>query len=467
MTIEVKSVSSSSPFEETVRRILRDELGKYYYKRMGFGDFEYNILFYKYGYMPHFAEHVVDPRDGREKLMMADPHIRRSAFIYDLRNREIEWEFTVPGTTMSSNPHVARMLLEDVPDIGAEAGDIICADRDNRWILIDRDKKEVKWTLTQPDADWAHDILLAKDKAGFIITNYGEDFVRKVGFDGSVIWERADIGDPAKISVVEGTTTSGGHSNSFGGDYLVAGNWESTGVYELRDSDGEIVWRAGAFGGLNVFFTMKPHSAFRLGLVELEGNLTVIGFEAGGGIVAIDRNCRPRWGFMKPQTDGFPKWIYRPTTYGLMETFHVFPTLWGTVGAVDASGKWASKVIEITHWPRKTTLWFCLAQDHDPGDEGTYYDPPLETFEWDEVYITFINRGENPLDYEIRGTKMMFLIEGDWPSHWDMVDYGTVDSGAIKNVIVDSKWVALRVFGKRTTAGSGSNWKIIVTFVRK
>jgi len=466
MTIEVKQVSNSSPFEETVRRILREELGKYYYKRMGFGDFEYNILFYKYGYGPHFVEHVVDPRDDREKLVMADPHFRRSAIIYDLKGREIEWEYEVPGTTISANPHMARMLTADVPEIGAEAGDIVCPDRDNRWILVDRDSKEVKWTLTQDDAQLAHDILLSKYNDGFIITDYLSSFCRKVNFNGSVAWD-LDAGYAAKLSLIEGASPSGGQTNSFGGDYLVVGNGDAGFVIEVKDSDGTIVWRLGdVWGAAGLFWTFKPHSAFRLGMCEVDGNLTVIGFEAGGGIVAVDKDGRPRWGFMKPYTM-LPERVYRPTTFGLMETFQVFPTLWGTIGAVDASGKYANRVVEITRWPRRTTLWTILSHDHDPGDDGTYYDPPLETAEWDEVYITFINVGDNPLDYTVYGSRVPWLLPDDYPGHWEIVDNGSVGAGDIVNVLVDSKWAALRVFGKRTTAGSGSRWKIIVTFVRK
>ena len=449
---------------DEIAELLREEVGKYHFHRMGFGDFEYNILFYRYGYGPHYAEHVIDPRDGREKLVMADPHFQHSALIYDLKNREIEWEYEVPGDVVGANPHMAHMLLEDVAEIGGEAGDIVCADRDNRWILVDRDSKEVKWSLTQDDVGWAHDILLAKGGDGFIITDYTASFCRKVKFDGSVVWS-IDVGYAAKLSLVEGI--AGLHSNSFGGDYLVVGNTDVGAVLEVKDSDGSIAWGARlVMGGTNCFWPFKPHSAFRLGMAEVEGNLTVIGMEAGGGIVAVDRDCRPRWGFMKPYTQ-LPEGIYRPTAYGLIETFHVFPTLWGTVGAVDASGKYGVRVVEITKWPRKTTLWHILAHDHDPGDGGTYYDPPLETAEWDEVYITFINVGDNPLDYTVYGSRTPWLTPGDFPSHWEVLDSGSVAGGAVANVVVDEKWADVRVFGKRATAGSGSSWKIIVTFVRR
>jgi len=42
-----------------------------------------------------------------------------------------------------------------------------------------------------------------------------------------------------------------------------------------------------------VFWPFTPHSAFRIGVAELGGQLTIVGFEAGGGIVALDRDCDP------------------------------------------------------------------------------------------------------------------------------------------------------------------------------
>jgi hypothetical protein len=94
---------------------------------------------------------------------------------------------------------------------------------------------------------------------------------------------------------------------------------------------------------------------------------------------------------MKGFTDiGGPRYI--PSRYGLMETTHVFPTLSGGVGAIDWSGNYSSRVIEILGWP-KSALSFLLAWDYDPG-EGVFLDPPLDVIEYDEVAISLINMGE-------------------------------------------------------------------------
>jgi hypothetical protein len=55
--------------------------------------FKFRVLFNKYGYTPHYAEHFVE--DDSEKLLMADPHMRRSAFIYNVDEDRIEWEYAV------------------------------------------------------------------------------------------------------------------------------------------------------------------------------------------------------------------------------------------------------------------------------------------------------------------------------------------------------------------------------------
>jgi len=88
-----------------------------------------------------------------------------------------------------------------------------------------------------------------------------------------------------------------------------------------------------------------------------------MGFEVGGGIVAVDRDCRPRWGIMKPfssrPTDKDYEDMFRPTSYGLVETTHVFPTLRGTIGFVDWGGKYGSIVGEMVRIPyHQTLVWF-------------------------------------------------------------------------------------------------------------
>ena len=70
------------------------------------------VLFNKYGYAPHYAEHVIDPLDGKPKLVMADPHIRHSVYIYNLVDKKIEWEFRVPGSRVP-NPHVAHIITDE------------------------------------------------------------------------------------------------------------------------------------------------------------------------------------------------------------------------------------------------------------------------------------------------------------------------------------------------------------------
>ncbi|MEM2066853.1 MAG: hypothetical protein QXH59_10255, partial [Candidatus Caldarchaeum sp.] len=59
------------------------------------------ILFRKRGYTPHFAEYVDDPLTGDRVVVMADPHTRRSAFIYHPEKKQIIWEHRVTGSQLT------------------------------------------------------------------------------------------------------------------------------------------------------------------------------------------------------------------------------------------------------------------------------------------------------------------------------------------------------------------------------
>ena len=421
-----------------------------------FAGFKFRLLFGRWGYAPHYAEHVVDPVDGREKLVMADPHIRHSIIIYDLKNEEIEWEYRVPGSRVP-NPHIVHMVTDDNPTtgpywslvtdkIGAEPGDLVCADMDNRLIVVDRDKKEVRNVLKIRDTRWLHDIIPSKNGDGLIIDDYTSGWVRKIGFDGSVKWS-IPLAQASKISTVYAVASS--HVESFGGDYLVVSNGNPFGVREITD-DGKTVWMCPCEPPcINATWLYHPHSAFRYGLAEARGNVTVIGLEGGGGIVAVDHECRPRWGFMKTHTnmigDKYEE-LYRPTIHGFFETTHVFPLLNGSIGAIDWRGKYSSQVVEIIGFPSKTRFTWLLAWDYRVGNNWVFLDPPLEISEWDHVMLHFINIGNDRLAYEVYATSMPQLYHWDYPSHWKKVYEGVVKPVSQDVVEVDPvKWGSVRV----------------------
>jgi len=160
-------------YELMVRRALRDEVGRLTPVRSGSGGLEFEVWFCRKGYTPHYAEHVVDPVDGREKLVMFDPHTRRSALIYDLCDRAVEWEFGVPGVA-KKNPHQGFMLMEDVEGFG-DAGSVCCIDRDQNVIVVNRDK-EVVFSKPPPfTPKYLHGVALGVDGASLIVAdfNYG------------------------------------------------------------------------------------------------------------------------------------------------------------------------------------------------------------------------------------------------------------------------------------------------------
>jgi hypothetical protein len=423
--------------------------------------FRFRLLFNRYGYTPHYAEHFVEK--GSEKLLMADPHTRRSVMIYNVTKGEIEWEYAVKGDTISANPHVVRILPEDVPEIGASRGSIMFADRDNEWSFVELNSGNVECKVTVPEAKWAHDILLSKKRDGFIITDYSAQFISKIDFKGKTIWRHGNFGPMAKLSVIEGKTPSGVHSNSLGGDYLAVRNSLPYGVFEIKDEDGSIVHSIPrGRGTLNNFWCYAPHSAFRKGIAEDRGNLTVVGFEAGGGIVGLDQWQRPRWGVMKGFTDvGGPGYI--SSRYGLTETTHVFPTLAGGVGAIDWSGTYSSRVIEILKWPR-SNLSFLLAWGYDPG-EGTYLDPPIDIMEYNQVTITLSNTGSGAVTGTLYETALPLIFTSD-NKGWSAVP-ASLDAGPGKTVRLELPTRGrsfLRLFLKRSDLRKPTTVNVVASY---
>jgi len=400
-----------------------------------FGGVKFRLIFSLWGYAPHYAENVIDPLDGHEKFVFADPHIRHSVIIYNPVKKEIEWEFKVPGNKVV-NPHIAHMVTNKNPlvgpywdviaeKLGIDLGDIICADMNNEIIVIDRDKK-VKKKIKVSNVKWLHDVIPSKGGDGLIIDDYSASWVRKIDFNGSVIWG-FNLEKASKITVVYAKASS--HIESFGGDYLVASNSNPYGIYEFSDS-GKIVWQCPPKPPcLNATWMNHPHTAFRYGLAEGKGNLTVVGFEAGGGIIAVDRDCRPRWGFMKTHTNTYGSTyeeLYRPSTYGFFETTHVFPLLNGNLGAIDWRGKYLSQVIEITSLPRKTTLLWLLAWDYEISNSWVNFQPPIEISEWDQISFQVVNVGSNEVLWEVLGTKIPQIYHWDYPTHWYKIYSGKV-----------------------------------------
>jgi hypothetical protein len=425
--------------------------------------FKFRVLFNKYGYTPHYAEHFVE--DDSEKLLMADPHMRRSAFVYNVDENRIEWEYAVKGDKVSGNPHIVRILPEDIPEIGASRGNLVLADRNNEWSFVEIGSGEVQCKLTLPDVKWAHDMLLSKNRDGFIVTDYFAHFLRKIDFKGNVVWRHEDFGPMAKLSVIEGGTASAAHSNSLGGDYLAVRNSAPYGVFEVRDDDGKIVESIPrGEGTLNNFWCYAPHSAFRKGIAEQFGNLTVIGFEAGGGIVALDQWQRPRWGFMKGLTDlGRPHYV--PSRYGLTETTHVFPTLKGGVGAIDWSGTYSSRVIEILKWPR-STLSFLLAWDYDPAD-GTFLDPPLDVMEYNEVVMSISNEGEGAVTGTLYETMLPIALTSGigstgWAPSFDRLSIPVMETRRLELNTRGRSF--LRLFLKRSDGEKPTKVNVVVSY---
>ncbi|MEM3095618.1 MAG: PQQ-binding-like beta-propeller repeat protein [Nitrososphaerota archaeon] len=379
------------------------------------------ILFAKTGYTPHYTEHVQDPVTGEDVLVMADPHSRRSAIIYNPDRDKIVWEYRVGGEAVNANPHIARLITERVPKLRARPGDLICADRDNRFIVVDRRSKRIKWSFRPADARWSHDSLLTADHEGLIITDYATGYIRRIDFEGRVVWSRNLGKGLAKLSRIAGATPSGIHSNSFGGDVLATVNQSVRGVYELDEETGEIVWSCPPpKGSKNVTLTLKPHAAVRTGLAEMGGNLTVFNQEAGGGLLAVDKDCRPRWGWIKPLIALEGQEHYRPSAVGLYETTHVFLTNYGTIGFIDWNFPNLATVYEMLEIPVMRRSSWLLAWSRRGGPREEFLDPPIETGEWDVTSIHCRNHGRNPMALDIYATYGSYVDTGD-AGQWRLV----------------------------------------------
>jgi len=446
------------------RTALREELKTYPYGGSGL---EYNILFAKAGYTPHYAEHVIDPIDGREKLVMFDPHTRKSAFIYDLKTREIEWEFIVPGTARA-NPHQGGMLLEDVPNFG-DAGDIYCTDKDNNIIVVDRETKQIKFSKTPPfTPSFLHCVKLGRDKQSLIVTDYDLPRISKLRLpDLTEMWSITTIYVPSKISIIEGKEFS--HTPSFGGDYLIPSNTVSRGtIYELRDSDGSIAWQAPSADGRGPWIC-TPHSAFRMGRIEYLGNITVVGSEGGGGIYAIDRFGRVVWCVSGTAVDAsveLDRLLYSVNTRGLGEVTHVFPTLNGRIGFISWSGFNSSIVGEITRLPQRQESTYILAANKTSTDDWEYLEPAIRAEEWDETVIIVKNTGANPLTWKVDAYPAPYAALHD-PTHYlwgrvPLVPQVSVPGGETDSVSIEKRSTWLNVAVKSAVPGSSTRYTILV-----
>ncbi|MCS6769288.1 MAG: hypothetical protein NZ570_02485, partial [Candidatus Caldarchaeum sp.] len=343
--------------------------------------------------------------------------------------KRIIWEYRVPGTSISANPHIARIAVERMSKFKIRPGDVLCADLDNRFVVVDRVKKTVRWSFRPDDAKWSHDLMPTSDFQDVLTTDYATGYLRRVNAEGVVLWS-VNLGKGlAKLSRIAGETPSRIHGNSFGGEILATVNQSFRGVYEVAEGRGAIAWSCPPpRGSKNCFFTLKPHSAVRMGLAELGGNLTVFNHEAGGGFVAVDRDCRPRWGVMKPFTAVGGDEIYRPSSTGLYETTHVFLTPHGFLGIIDWDGPDYSTVYELLEPPRKTALYWLVAWRRRSSSTAEFLDPPVEAGEWREVGFQAVNHGQNRLRIDFYTTLSPLADTADG-SVWRLASSLKVEGG--------------------------------------
>jgi len=291
--IDVVSRRVSDKFESMIyndlrnafTEALRKQIFEWRHPVVSYSGFKYRILFYRFGYSPHYAEHVIDPVDGREKLVMCSPHTTPSygkIWIYDIENDVIEWEVDLKQLVVWSitNPTMCHMIVDNDSmnpvtgswagvlgsgKLNANPGDIIAPAPDNSWVVIDRKTKSIKQKITPVyGAGWIMDVIPSINGDGLIVTDYQKG-AYKIGFDGSTKWGPQLGGNSARLTKIYHALYSGVEP-SFGGDYIACRNYIHSGVYELKD-DGTVVWKCEAGPSIiNNFMTPKPFTAFRLGV---------------------------------------------------------------------------------------------------------------------------------------------------------------------------------------------------------
>jgi len=421
---------------------------KEYFEFSGFG---FEVVLSLKGCFPHYAEHVIDPMTGKEVFVIADPHYRKSALIVNPRTEEVMWEFRVPGTLHGSNPHIAHIIPEDIPGLG-DAGWIICGDRDTNFIVVDRDGN-IQKTINQ--GGWPHDCLLNKYFNALYVTSYANPgYLRKIDFNGNIIWEVSE-NEYAKLSLIE----SGGHTQSYGGDLIAVKNRDFAFIEERKDSDGTRVWECPQEAENPKYgsWLPKPHSAFRLGFAEGDGNLTVVGFEASGGIAAVDKECRIRWGVGRAFFDTWDGTGYRGNAYGLLETTHVFPFLDGSIGFIDWRGRKCSQICKLKKIPEHQFTWYAW-RDWDPGNTWSYL-KMFDVINWSEVYLRFINKGDNMADIKIYTVTRGFVYSSDFPDVWKEYSF-SVPAHEIVDFELPRNVAGFKIAGKRTFSNQGVSLSI-------
>jgi hypothetical protein len=154
---------------------------------------------------------------------------------------------------------------------------------------------------------------------------------------------------------------------------------------------------------------------------------------------------------------------YIPSHFGLAETTHVFPTVRGGVGAIDWSGTYSSRVIEILGWPR-SNLTFLLAWEYDPG-EGSYLDPPIDIMEYDEVAITMTNKGDASVTGNVYETSLPIVFDKD-DKGWSPMST-TLNAGPGQTVRIEFPTRGrsfLRLFLRRTDPQKPTTVNVIVSY---
>jgi hypothetical protein len=421
----------------------------------------FRTLFSQPGYTPHCTEHLIDPIDGKEKLVMYDPHTFRGVIIFDIEKKRIDWEFKVPGTEIP-NPHQGFMLNEDREGFGSK-GSIVCCDRDNNIIVIDRTTREIQFKK-KPfswNPKWLHCINKAVD-GNVVATDYLAPRVSKLSLpELDEIWSRTDFPKPSKIMPIIGKDLD--HNPSFGGDYVIASNTFNGKIYEIRDVDGSVAWSSDREGV--VCDISCPHGCFRMGRVENNGSVTLVHGEGDGTIAGLNYEGIPVFGIMAGSSwerqDKKIRYDFNPFLLG--EITSLFPTLGGKIGFCSWNGVNQGNVGEIVNFPDKQRVSYRLKSDATM--DRISWSHLINIAGWDETTVVLKNKGFKPLDYQIDGymsASPRLSNDIEW-GRLSSIFAGCVPPGKYYLEAITRNYASLRIGTKSTTAGQSTSYEIWIS----
>jgi outer membrane protein assembly factor BamB len=268
-------------------------------------------------------------------------------------------------------------------------------------VRVDKSGNEI-WRYKLPKTGEARDALLVDDK---VICTYGSN-IRKVDYaTKTVVWD-VDVGTyPCGLFhiVPQNNNIKPSFASDRSGDYLVGDG--SGRVFEIRDSDGAIVWQYGSPGSktMHAYNKLGWATSAVIGWSDTDTPFMFISDAQFGRVFAINRDTHTVWQygyshFYRGSNSLFGAAPYLITPDGISITSQ------GNLLIADSGG---SKVIEIVIKPYRIPVeWAHFFEGLAIRDTSAYYSDVAETgwYPWKRILIYIINWHDQPVNIEVQGS---------------------------------------------------------------